>query len=99
GEVTGLWLRKQCEIHPVPLPPVLILRVYLILFFILVIFLTLAGYRITMSFRRRSNLEKQQLLSTRRPFMERWQSFKRSFLRKGDEEIMLTLGEHIQMRD
>jgi hypothetical protein len=100
GETSGLWLREQCEIQSVSIPPVLILRLYLILFFILAIFITLAGYRITLNFRqRRGNLEKQQLVQSERPFLRNWQSINRRFSRKRDAEISLTLGEEIQMRD
>ena len=66
---------------------------------ILSVFFTFANYRMEHNLKnRRGNVSKQQLVHVKPTAADRWNSFKRLFVRS-KMEIVLNLGEEIPMKD
>jgi hypothetical protein len=63
-------------------------------------FLTFANVRVENNLKnRRGNVSKQQLVQVQPTARERWQKFKRLFVKGSEEKIILNLGEEIPMKD
>lgn len=63
-------------------------------------FLTFANVRVEHNLKnRRGNVSKQQLVQVQPTARERWQKFKRLFVKDSEEKIILNLGEEIPIKD